>query len=70
MNTDTHIGVLFDVANIASMSALLGNDPTDSARNMHSDDGMAPLAGPVSDGLDENVSAQESHPRSNAHGRI
>src|SRR4051794_14380558 len=52
------------------MSSLFGDDPDGVAVLVHADDGASPLAGLVSDGLDQRVAADEAEEHRGLRRRV
>lgn len=67
---DPHVGIAFEVAYIPGVAALLGDDPTSLAVDVHPDDRAAPLPSPSTLRLDQHVTWQKPGPNHELRWRI
>ena len=67
---DPQVGIGFEVAYIAGVAALLGDDPTGVAVDVHPDHGAAPLTAASALRLDQYVARQESGPDHQLRWRV
>ena len=62
VHADPDVGIRFEVAHVAGMSAELGDHPTDVALDVHADDGVTRLAGAPAGGLDDHEPRHQAAP--------
>jgi hypothetical protein len=70
--TETHsdTGLGFQVAHVAGVPSLFGNDPAGGAHSVQTDDIAAPAARPASGGLEKDIARCQPGPNGELHRRI